>query len=60
MGQMQCSETKTVLVLRLRGGPRKKRVTFTSDTVDNECLNRKKSKKCCIFHEKSECENILQ
>lgn len=26
------------------------RVSWTEDTVDNENLNRKKSKICCIFH----------
>ncbi|EPZ35558.1 hypothetical protein ROZALSC1DRAFT_29637 [Rozella allomycis CSF55] len=27
-----------------------RRVVFASDTVDNEHLNRKKSKICCIYH----------
>merc|ERR1711879_603551 len=30
------------------------RVHWTNDTVDNEGLGRKKSKKCCIFHKKRE------
>ncbi|KAK9897939.1 hypothetical protein P389DRAFT_63598 [Cystobasidium minutum MCA 4210] len=38
-------------VLRLRGGPTHgNRVTWQEGTVDNEFLNRKKSKICCIFH----------
>lgn len=36
------------LVLRLK--PKKKKVTWKEGTVDNEFLNRKSSKKCCIFH----------
>lgn len=28
----------------------KKSVSFTDDTIDNEYMNKKKSKKCCIFH----------
>lgn len=33
------------------------RVTWTEDTVDNENLNRKKSKICCIYHPPDdECE----
>lgn len=51
------SITKQKMVFRLRGGGTKKRVTFTSETVDNEHMNRKKSKSCCIFHRQNECEN---
>lgn len=29
--------------------PEKKGVKWTSETVDNEHLNKKKSKKCCIY-----------
>ena len=29
-----------------------RRVKWTEDTIDNENLGRKKSKKCCIFHKK--------
>ncbi|KAI3872199.1 hypothetical protein MKW98_011691 [Papaver atlanticum] len=36
------------LVLRLR--PPSKKVTWKEGTVDNEFLQRKSSKKCCIFH----------
>ncbi|GMK55227.1 hypothetical protein CspeluHIS016_0202830 [Cutaneotrichosporon spelunceum] len=46
------SETpSSVGVLRLRGGPgRRQRVVWTSDTVDNEGMGKKKSKICCIYH----------
>ncbi|KAD3068011.1 hypothetical protein E3N88_35891 [Mikania micrantha] len=30
--------------------PRKKKVTWKEGTVDNEFLQKKSSKKCCIFH----------
>ncbi|KAK3145128.1 hypothetical protein QOZ80_4AG0323590 [Eleusine coracana subsp. coracana] len=36
------------VVLRLKR--RAKKVTWKEGTVDNECLGRKSSKKCCIFH----------
>jgi len=36
-----------VLVLTLRDRPA---ITWTDDTVDNEHLGRKSSKRCCIFH----------
>lgn len=46
------------IVLRLRGAdttssrtrPTQRRIQWTAETVDNEHLNRKKSKVCCIFH----------
>eukprot|EP01025_Chloroclados_australasicus_P018425 TRINITY_DN19660_c0_g1_i1.p6 TRINITY_DN19660_c0_g1~~TRINITY_DN19660_c0_g1_i1.p6 ORF type:complete len:105 (+),score=7.90 TRINITY_DN19660_c0_g1_i1:173-487(+) len=50
------SETTTserVVTLRLvsqRG--RKKAVKWAEGTVDNENMNKKKSKKCCIFHKR--------
>lgn len=37
------------LVLTLKP-KKKKKVTWKEGTVDNEFLNRKSSKKCCIFH----------
>lgn len=37
------------LVLRLNPRPH---ITFTEDTVDNEHLGRKKSKRCCIYTKK--------
>ncbi|KAH9330225.1 hypothetical protein KI387_002333, partial [Taxus chinensis] len=38
-------------VLTLRLAPRrKKKVTWKEGTVDNEFMNKKSSKKCCIFH----------
>ncbi|KAL5702471.1 hypothetical protein ACHQM5_027685 [Ranunculus cassubicifolius] len=38
------------LVLRLTRPPLKKKVSWKEGTVDNEFLQRKSSKKCCIFH----------
>ncbi|KAK3414220.1 protein phosphatase 1 regulatory subunit INH3 [Eucalyptus grandis] len=41
----------TALVLRLkRVNDKKKKVTWKEGTVDNEFLQKKSSKKCCIFH----------
>mmetsp|Transcript_3213 Transcript_3213/g.4449 ORF Transcript_3213/g.4449 Transcript_3213/m.4449 type:complete len:133 (-) Transcript_3213:241-639(-) len=40
-------KTRKRLVLKLR--PRR-HITFTQDTVDNEHMNKKSSKRCCIFH----------
>ncbi|WOO81188.1 Type 1 phosphatases regulator YPI1 [Vanrija pseudolonga] len=41
----------SVGVLRLRGGPvRRQRVVWSSETVDNEGMGKKKSKICCIYH----------
>lgn len=38
-------------VLTLRLAPRrKKKVSWQAGTVDNEFMNKKSSKKCCIFH----------
>ncbi|KAL3830302.1 hypothetical protein ACJIZ3_019104 [Penstemon smallii] len=36
------------LVLKLK--PPKKKVSWKEGTVDNEFMNKKSSKKCCIFH----------
>ncbi|KAG6526371.1 protein phosphatase 1 regulatory subunit INH3-like [Zingiber officinale] len=44
----QSQPPQETLVLRLRRP--KKKVTWKEGTVDNEFLNRKSSKKCCIFH----------
>ncbi|MFS7935570.1 putative Type 1 protein phosphatase inhibitor [Helianthus anomalus] len=38
----------TTLTLTLN--PRKKKVTWKEGTVDNEFMQKKSSKKCCIFH----------
>ena len=43
------SNDNKILILRLRG---KKYVKFTEDTIDNEGLGRKSSKRCCIFHKR--------
>ncbi len=53
---MSITITQTVQRVKLK---RKNRVTWTEDTVDNEHLNKKSSKVCCIYHQKkhSECEH---
>jgi len=38
------------LILRLNLPPPPAHVQWQADVVDNEHLNRKKSKRCCIFH----------
>ncbi|KAK1288818.1 hypothetical protein QJS10_CPB19g00073 [Acorus calamus] len=39
------------LTLRLElPSKKKKKVTWKEGTVDNEFLNRRSSKKCCVFH----------
>ncbi|KAG5520902.1 hypothetical protein RHGRI_033459 [Rhododendron griersonianum] len=44
--------TPQALTLRLvrKNEKEKKKVTWKEGTVDNEFLQRKSSKKCCIFH----------
>lgn len=49
---MSLTVTQTVTKLRLR---RKKRVTWAAGTVDNEHMNKKKSKICCIHHGRADC-----
>ena len=39
------------LVLRLKA---RKHISFSEDTIDNEHLHKKKSKRCCIFHKRRE------
>ena len=41
--------TPAHILLKLKP-PRKRRVRFADDVVDNEDLCRKKSKNCCVFH----------
>eukprot|EP00899_Mesostigma_viride_P023027 jgi/Mesvir1/3909/Mv19852-RA.1 len=44
-------EFREAVVLTLRPRRRvKKSVSWTQDTVDNEGLGKKSSKKCCIYH----------
>uniref|UniRef100_A0A060T9Y6 Type 1 phosphatases regulator n=1 Tax=Blastobotrys adeninivorans TaxID=409370 RepID=A0A060T9Y6_BLAAD len=40
--------------LRLQGSANERRVRWTEDVVDNEHMNKKKSKICCIFHPQRE------
>ncbi|QDZ25181.1 protein phosphatase inhibitor [Chloropicon primus] len=44
------AETVTLMLVP-RKKPKKK-IKWSEDTVDNENMGRKKSKKCCIFHKK--------
>lgn len=49
-------QTEEAITLRL--GPRlKKKVSWKEGTVDNEFLQRKSSKECCIFHERQDEED---
>lgn len=61
-------ESEEVPTLALQKRKNSKKVVFTDDTVDNENLNRKKSKCCCIYEKpkqfdesetesEGECEN---
>jgi len=45
MSQIQTQIVKIVL-LKIR----EKRVTWHESVIDNEHMNKRKSKKCCIFH----------
>ena len=54
VGEATQLETQTVvtapaapLILTLQNRPE---VTWTDDTIDNEHLGRRSSKRCCIFH----------
>ena len=40
-------EPAQTLVLNLRERPQ---ITWTEDTIDNEHMGKKSSKRCCIFH----------
>lgn len=53
---MSLTVTQTVQKLKLR---RRKKVTWSADTVDNEHMNKKSSKICCIHHSKhgGECKD---
>mmetsp|Transcript_44691 Transcript_44691/g.126124 ORF Transcript_44691/g.126124 Transcript_44691/m.126124 type:complete len:132 (+) Transcript_44691:90-485(+) len=44
-----CSSQAPVLHLVLQPRPQH-HVRWTADTIDNEHMNKKKSKKCCIYH----------
>ncbi|KAF6147617.1 hypothetical protein GIB67_031608 [Kingdonia uniflora] len=46
----QRPQQQQTLVLRLSRPQSRKKVTWKEGTVDNEFLQRKSSKKCCIFH----------
>jgi protein phosphatase 1 regulatory subunit 11 len=44
-----CHEHEEEATIALQKRKNSKKVVFTDDTVDNEHLNRKKSKCCCIY-----------
>lgn len=48
---MSITVTQTVQKVKLK---RRKKVTWTADTVDNEHMNKKSSKICCIHHSKKQ------
>lgn len=47
--QQSTSENSPILRLRLKKPKSRKKVKWTNDTVDNEGLNKKKSKCCCVY-----------
>lgn len=49
---MSITVTQTIQKVKLR---RRRRVTWTEETVDNEHMNKKSSKVCCIHHSKAGC-----
>ena len=48
---MTITITQTVQKVKLK---RRKKVTWTEDTIDNEHMGRKSSKVCCIHHSKQQ------
>ena len=48
-GEITAPAPAPTLVLRLNPRPH---ISFADDTVDNEHLGRKSSKRCCIYHKK--------
>lgn len=49
-GQKGNQAVTEVLTLRLAPRRKAKAVRWSEEVVDNEFMNKKKSKKCCIFH----------
>ena len=52
------TQTVELLVLNIRENKEvinKKKVTWHESVIDNEHMNKRKSKKCCIFHKNQEC-----
>ena len=54
MSQTQ-TQTPTVEIVILK--IREKRVTWHESVIDNEHMNKRKSKKCCIFHKKLDIDS---
>ena len=46
---------KEIVQLLILTIPQKKKVTWHESVIDNEHMNKRKSKKCCIFHKYQEC-----
>ncbi|KAJ1362923.1 hypothetical protein KIN20_022649 [Parelaphostrongylus tenuis] len=46
------TDDQTELVLRLSRDPERPHVNWTTDTVDNENMGKKRSKCCCIYKKK--------
>ena len=52
------TQTVELLVLNIRENKEvinRKKVTWHESVIDNEHMNKRKSKKCCIFHKYQEC-----
>ena len=49
LNEQQTSTGNTVRLRLIKKQKSNRRVSWTSDTVDNELLNKKKSKCCCIY-----------
>ena len=43
-------DSKKVLVLKLKPKKEKINIKWSEDTVDNENMGKKSSKRCCIYH----------
>uniref|UniRef100_A0A0K0D200 E3 ubiquitin-protein ligase PPP1R11 n=1 Tax=Angiostrongylus cantonensis TaxID=6313 RepID=A0A0K0D200_ANGCA len=54
---IQKKRLQTGLVLRLSREPERPHVNWTTDTVDNENMGKKKSKCCCIYKKKKTCDD---
>mmetsp|Transcript_7802 Transcript_7802/g.6973 ORF Transcript_7802/g.6973 Transcript_7802/m.6973 type:complete len:102 (+) Transcript_7802:37-342(+) len=46
------SENNKVLLLKLK--QKKKNIQWSNNVIDNEFMNKKTSKKCCIYHKRKQ------
>lgn len=53
MVAQQSPNESRLLILKIREAEKKK-IRWTNDTVDNETLGKKSSKRCCIYHKRKE------